>query len=54
MDKNDRENLLMLLLVYIVEWIENGESKSEWFSIEKLAYDYARKVGGVVIEKDVS
>ena len=44
----------MFKIVYFVEWIEDGESKSEWFSVEKLAYDYARKVGGVVIEKDVS
>ena len=44
----------MLLIVYIVEWTEEGELKSEWFSVEKLAYDFARKVGGTVIEKDVS
>ena len=42
------------MIVYIVEWFEDGDKKTEWFSIEKLAYDYAKKVGGEVIEKDVS
>ena len=44
----------MMQIVYIVEWVENGVEKKEWFSVERLAYDYARKVGGIVIEKDVS
>jgi hypothetical protein len=44
----------MLQIVYLVEWEEEGKKKTEWFSIEKLAYDFARKVGGQVIEKDVS
>jgi hypothetical protein len=50
----ETEKYFMFKIVYFVEWIENGELRKEWFSIEKLAYDYARKVGGVVIEKDVS
>ena len=44
----------MMQIVYIVEWEENGEKKTEWFSVERLAYDFAKKVGGQVIEKDVS
>jgi hypothetical protein len=44
----------MFKIVYFVEWVENGEKKREWFSVEKLAYDFAKKVGGQVIEKDVS
>ena len=44
-----------LLLVYIVEWTDSsGELCTEWFRIKRLADDYARKVGGIVIEKDVS
>lgn len=45
----------MMRIVYIVEWTdESGELCTEWFSIEQYAYDYAKKVGGIVIEKDVS
>lgn len=44
----------MMQIVYFVEWEENGELRKEWFSVERLAYDFAKKVGGQVIEKDVS
>ena len=45
----------MMMLVYIVEWTdEEGELCDRWFSFEHLAKDFARKVGGIVIEKDVS
>lgn len=45
---------MQLLLVYIVQWFENGESNERLFSVEHLAYDFARQVGGRVVEKDVS
>ena len=45
---------MKLLIVYIVQWFENGESNERWFSTEHLAYDFARQVGSRVVEKDVS
>ena len=43
------------MIVYIVEWTDNsGELCERYFNLEKLAYDFAKQVGGIVIEKDVS
>lgn len=42
------------MIVYLVEWYENDEFKTEWFSLYESAVRFAKKVGGVITEKDVS
>lgn len=43
-----------MMIVYLVEWVENGVEKREWFSIYESAVRFARTVNGVITEKDVS
>ena len=42
------------MIVYLVEWYDGDELKSEWFSVYESAVRFAKKVGGIISEKDVS
>lgn len=45
----------MILVVYVVEWKEDGKTLDRWFSHYHIAKDFARsRPGAIIIEKDVS